>query len=894
MKHWIFRLLNIHPSEAGVVSNLFAIQFFLVSGSSFLFITGNAIFLARLSVNQLPLALILTGIALLLFNKLFHQVSKVLSERALMIRVVTFCIAITGLLALVNYIDNPWMSMALFVWFNIVFLLLESVFWGLVASVFDVREGRRLFTVIGGGDIPAELIGYLSLVLIAPVIGLSNMLWITVAFFVIALGFSRRIFNLPRIRDSLANHHLEKTQFDQARHKNDRGNRLILAIAGLSLVSFSAVWLIDYLFLVEVNLRYDTDLELAYFLGLFFAGGRVLAIFIKFLLSSRFLNYVGLTGSLLLSPMMILGFLALIFGAQHYFPDMEVLLYLIGIMTLLSEILRSTIQEPVTLILFQPLRIDLRLKGHTIAQGYMYAVAVSAIGILLFAMKDPIAGWLTLLIVLAGVTIIWILFVFVVKKVYLHNLHTALSRGYLSGNSLFLEDQATIDLLLGKTESEELSEVIFALDLLEKGEYLKLDDVFRAALDRQDPVLTDYVLQRIEINDMDQFRPYLLDAILGQAGPELPAKYLRTISRLEPEDELLWSFVNNEDPEIRDASLTGLCSNHHVDYRSEVRTRLGILSQSDDEQDRKSVARIIGQSGNVTYIDFLEDLLEDGSREVVGAALVTIGSMRAEVFIPKIVSMAHRTDIRKQAVMALASMEEAAIDFFRTDSRTELKSFFIDAAAHMTSRASADYLIDLLAENDQYFSQIVRKLRLRNYQGDQASRNRIISLFRTRITETQEILGMKGILKKVKKGQACQAALSYEIDTRNIDLISLIDMAYGNEKINRAVKALLKDHQHSNALEMLEHSIPRDIFQRLSGVLEYSKYDNFPAGKGTVREILATIIASRVFIFNDWTRAVSWQLARELRMETDDIFGADEKKDLPHILRELIDLPILK
>src|SRR5690606_182622 len=127
---------------------------------------------------------------------------------------------------------------------------------------------------------------------------------------------------------------------------------------GLSFVSFAALALIDYLFLVEVNLRYDTDLDLAYFLGLFFAGGRLLAIFIKFLLSSRFLNYAGLTGSLLLSPVVVLFFLALIFGARHYFPDMEVLIYLIGIMTLLSEILRSTIQEPVTLILFQPLRID--------------------------------------------------------------------------------------------------------------------------------------------------------------------------------------------------------------------------------------------------------------------------------------------------------------------------------------------------------------------------------------------------------------------------------------------------------------------------------------------------------------------------------------------------------
>lgn len=58
----LLKLLNIHANESALVSRLFIVQFFLIAGSSFLFVIANAIFLSVFPIAQLPLVFFITGI----------------------------------------------------------------------------------------------------------------------------------------------------------------------------------------------------------------------------------------------------------------------------------------------------------------------------------------------------------------------------------------------------------------------------------------------------------------------------------------------------------------------------------------------------------------------------------------------------------------------------------------------------------------------------------------------------------------------------------------------------------------------------------------------------------------------------------------------------------------
>src|SRR6202007_3259341 len=70
--------------------------------------------------------------------------------------------------------------------FNVLYLLNNLEFWGVVARLFDVRQSKRLFAIVSAGDIPAKLIGYIIALLLVPHIGTENLLWIAAGCVIIS------------------------------------------------------------------------------------------------------------------------------------------------------------------------------------------------------------------------------------------------------------------------------------------------------------------------------------------------------------------------------------------------------------------------------------------------------------------------------------------------------------------------------------------------------------------------------------------------------------------------------------------------------------------------------------------------------------------------------------
>ncbi len=892
MNNRILKLLNILPSEAVIVKKLFAVQFFLIAGSSFLFVTANAIFLSKLPIRELPAAFFITGLFLFLFNKLYHLAEHLLSNKQLLYSIILFSIFVTALLGIFDDVKYTWMPYILLVWYNVVYLLTGLVFWGLVATVFNVRESRRLFTIIGAGDIPAKILGYLSVSILAPYIGLPNMVWITVLLFIAAFWFSGKIFETQRIK-SISHHpsHEKETHTKQKQtHKKEPGSALIRAIALLSLISFASLILIDFVFLAEVKTRYHTDIELAYFLGLFFAGGRVLAVFIKVLLSSRFINYAGLVGSLLLSPIVLLAFLAIVFAAHYYLPGMQILLYLYGIMALLTEILKATIQEPVFLVLFQPLKLNLRLKGHVIAKGYMLAASLTLTGgfLYLFLREGPVTTGITLLYVLLGMLTIWIISVFIVKNRYVQNLHSALQRGYLSGNTLFLDEKKTVDLLTHKALGENPSEAIFALDLLEKAGHKDIDVLYNSALNSNKPVLKRYVMQRIVESNRLQSIPNLLGLLQSEKDPTQVSELIQAIARLDDNNPVLLQFVDSKNDQCRNASIEGLLLS-----KSEVTRKTGIekltqLSNSAKTSDRIGAATIIGNTENSEFAVMLQSLLHDNDPAVVKAATLASGKCKAIQFIPGIVSMAEDADTRKESLIALASFNDDAIDYFKKHPDENHKSAYIRAAGNIQTEKSTQYLLNLIKGNEKYFSVIVTKLRNRQYESTESEREYLTAIIKSRLTEAVEILRLRSAFHKVSESNRCISALTQEVNSRIQDSLKLMPMVFADESVSRAIHTYLRQHhQSSNALEMLEMSIPKDLFHLLNKALDRSEHAVSGRQRESISEVLTEIISGRNIRFNDWTRAMAIQFAEEKQMADIKQILEKNQERLSPILAEL-------
>ncbi|HEX8356243.1 MAG TPA: hypothetical protein VF610_02475, partial [Segetibacter sp.] len=469
MYYKLLQLLNIKPHESAIVRKLFTIQFFLGVGTAFLFSSSLTMFLSAYSIKTLPVAYIFSACLLLIFNRIYGYLDEKYSSPKLLAVVISFS-ALSVLVFWLLATIVPFYHLPLIIsgWYMLIYMLVGYAFWGLASILFNVRESRRLFSIVGAGDIPAKMLGYFFVSALVPVMGVNNLLWVSIACFVIAGFLLNRFKNRGFITDEDPNSPTHATEH----HTLDAhglitrffNNNLVLYIALLSLLSYCAFSFIDFTFLSNIKLKFQQDTEIASFIGIFFASGRVLAIFIKVLFSSRVISRFGLTNALLVTPLALLtiAVLIIIFGNGVLSN-----LYVFGFMALLAEILRSTFQEPVFFILFQPLKPHDRLRGHLIAKGHTLPFALLGVGTFLVLYLQTNAELPITLVAkfLVALLLCWIFTIFFIKQEYLQTLITSLKKGYFTGAELFLDDASVTNMLLQKTESKKPLQVIHSLNL---------------------------------------------------------------------------------------------------------------------------------------------------------------------------------------------------------------------------------------------------------------------------------------------------------------------------------------------------------------------------------------------------------------------------------------------
>jgi len=134
--------------------------------------------------------------------------------------------------------DSPWPRFVLFIWAEVATILISLELWGLAGRLFHVRQGKRLFGLIGSGGITAGIIGGLLVPVLVPLVGTTNLLFFSlggIAMSVLTLRYILRTFSV-----NLAPREKEEPQ-DQngswSRLFKDRYLVLTCLVAGMSIPS---------------------------------------------------------------------------------------------------------------------------------------------------------------------------------------------------------------------------------------------------------------------------------------------------------------------------------------------------------------------------------------------------------------------------------------------------------------------------------------------------------------------------------------------------------------------------------------------------------------------------------------------------------------------------------
>ncbi|MDF7810006.1 cyclic nucleotide-binding domain-containing protein [Hymenobacter sp. YC55] len=391
------RFLGIRPEEGKTVWLFFLHNFLLGIGTILVYVSANVILLENNPERNLPLAYGVAALALMAVGRVYTHFEHQLQLQRLAVRVLLAVVVLTGVLGVLVAVGHSVAAaVAIMAGYRIIYLLTNLEFWGVSAVVFDVRQSKRLFSLISSGDMPAKALGAVLAVLVH---GHTDLL------FLLLLAFGAYGGALLTLRTTLASHVVEaksvarrqRQQAPAAALQRWFGNSELVLSMCLSLLAVAAITTgVEYSFFVNVKHKFHDQATLMRYLGTFLALTYLLAMVFKVLLSQFTLERMGIRRMLLALPVLVLlGVLA--FGGLRYTAASSsvMLLYFCGLFLGL-EVLRRAVFDPVFLVLFQALSAEERLQAHTTAKGLYEPLGMGLAGLLLFALHHlpGLSEWL--------------------------------------------------------------------------------------------------------------------------------------------------------------------------------------------------------------------------------------------------------------------------------------------------------------------------------------------------------------------------------------------------------------------------------------------------------------------------------------------------------------------
>ncbi|HEY6323984.1 MAG TPA: hypothetical protein VJA16_20775, partial [Thermoanaerobaculia bacterium] len=372
------------------------------------FAAANGLFLASYTVKSLPMAWIaasLVGYAVVLLyaaaaRRLSGATLAIANVGLLLAVMIAFCVAARAG-------ASRGLAFAMFVWIVPSVTLLYLQHSRLLASLFDLRQGKRLFSMLGAGEVVSSILGYLLVPLLFGLFA-DPMTLIPVAAggligcLLVTRAMARRYpANLAAPPAASAGRDAAKrggTGRGPARLFASAGAAPAAAgatrperryVAGIALLAAGLVLagsFVDFLFLGQIQFRFPGPEQVARFIGIFFAVVRIVELLLKLFLAGRLVGQFGLGFGLGALPVALLVTVAAAAAAGLGLGAAHSLFFLfVALAKLVFLSLRRAFFDPVLKVLFQCLPRPRQLAAQARIEGSIQQLATGVGGLLLLA-----------------------------------------------------------------------------------------------------------------------------------------------------------------------------------------------------------------------------------------------------------------------------------------------------------------------------------------------------------------------------------------------------------------------------------------------------------------------------------------------------------------------------
>jgi hypothetical protein len=366
---------------------------------------SNAIFLTEYGVQKLPYVYIVNGLLVIAFGLGWAALGRHVTFRSqTLVLNLVLASSILVFWAGVEATGSHAVIFAMMAWFRLLFIYTTLGLWEVASRLFDIRQGKRLFSLVGLGIMVASVVGGALTPLLVAVVGTVNLLLMSAAFLALyALCLSTILRDVKEVRRDGA----RNRRAGLGTMVRDRYTR---AIFSLKICSVLTAYLVEYAFYQQASQRFRSERSLAGFLGTFSGGTTLVMVLVAAVVTSRLIACRGVRGTLFLMPLAMLAtsVAATAFGSV---VDVGIAFFaLVGLAMFSNQVLEKAVYTPTLVLLFQPMPRERRLPVRVVVEGWLGSVTLVLSGVLLLlinAFRPPnVVPYVALLAVVSAVFVL--------------------------------------------------------------------------------------------------------------------------------------------------------------------------------------------------------------------------------------------------------------------------------------------------------------------------------------------------------------------------------------------------------------------------------------------------------------------------------------------------------
>ncbi|MBZ5592609.1 MAG: hypothetical protein LAP39_10270 [Acidobacteriia bacterium] len=614
-----------------------------------------AMFLNTFNIDKLPYLYILIagagGVLAYLYTRIALKSSLTTAVSWTMLIAIVCLVALWWLVGL----KLPWMLYVFNIWVSLFSIVLISQGWLVAANLFDSRQAKRLYGLLGLGAVVGATVGSAVTSLTVRIVGTRNLILACAA--IVTLAFGAFLGAMREGGEALTGARAadaEKQEFSArdifASIARSRHLQLIIAI---TLLTFIVDELVDFQFQAVAKRSFHGN-ELTAFFASFFIYLNLISLVLQLFFTAWIVRRIGVGGTLRIMPLSITA--ASI--AAIAVPGLVSAL----ILRFSEAVNRYTFNRTGMELLFLPLPTSLKNRTKAVIDIFIDRFGRGMAGVLLatllaFGMRDPrIIAFITI-----GCTTAWILLARAAEQEYTRTMRSRIERRRLELEDarLTVGDPATLQLLEQTVESTNARQVCYALSMLAEAPGYDLAPVLTR--------LSTSPLAEVRATVYDVARTAEFPGLLAVTIPEIAhaaadagtstvvAKAVTYVVAVLPEPAgRTAEFLNHTNPAVVEAAIAAMNDKPELAGRVLTQDWIVAAGRHADPRRRRMAALAIAVRGRESASE-LAHLLRDSETDVVAAACRASGKLAHRPSVEPMIKLLDDAALRSVVVESLAA-----------------------------------------------------------------------------------------------------------------------------------------------------------------------------------------------------------------------------------------------